>query len=164
MSKIFAILVLALLIAGVATATVYALPIIGQVNAAQAQNGDMTQSQSQLRQRDCTQSGEMTQTRERLQLRACAQNGECTCGGPCARNQGDLETANGETYQNQLCEQTVAFSVNVVSAASEDAISPGPAPGSGDGIPSGNQYIQPETPGVGPAPNSGDGIPDGSGF
>jgi hypothetical protein len=43
-------------------------------------------------------------------------------------------------------------------------ISPGPAPNSGDGIPSGNQYIQPESPGDGPAPNSGDGIPDGSGF
>ena len=58
----------------------------------------------------------------------------------------------------------VTFCVNVVSAATEDAISPGPAPSSGDGIPSGNQYIQPETPGVGPAPNSGDGDPDGSGF
>ncbi|MCP8322699.1 MAG: hypothetical protein L6N96_00775 [Candidatus Methylarchaceae archaeon HK02M2] len=54
--------------------------------------------------------------------------------------------------------------VSEVNAATEDAISPGPAPGSGDGIPSGNQYIQPETPGVGPAPNSGDGVPDGSGF
>ena len=43
-------------------------------------------------------------------------------------------------------------------------ISPGPAPDSGDGIPSGNQYIQPDSPGVGPAPNSGDGVPDGSGF
>ena len=58
----------------------------------------------------------------------------------------------------------VTFCITIVSAASEDAISPGPAPGSGDGIPSGNQYIQPNTPGVGPAPNSGDGIPDGSGF
>ena len=58
----------------------------------------------------------------------------------------------------------VTLCVNVVSAATEDAISPGPAPNSGDGIPSGNQYIQPETPGDGPAPNSGDGIPDGSGF
>jgi hypothetical protein len=54
--------------------------------------------------------------------------------------------------------------VNGVSAAIENAISPGPAPDSGDGIPSGNQYIQPETPGDGPAPNSGDGVPDGSGF
>ena len=43
-------------------------------------------------------------------------------------------------------------------------ISPGPAPDSGDGIPSGNQFIRPDNPGVGPAPNSGDGIPDGSGF
>lgn len=43
-------------------------------------------------------------------------------------------------------------------------VSPGPAPNSGDGIPSGNQYIQPDNPGDGPAPNAGDGIPDGSGF
>lgn len=44
-------------------------------------------------------------------------------------------------------------------------VSPGPAPEYGDGIPSGNQEIQPpEAPGIGPAPNSGDGVPDGSGF
>ncbi|MCW3997098.1 MAG: hypothetical protein NWF10_00825 [Candidatus Bathyarchaeota archaeon] len=43
-------------------------------------------------------------------------------------------------------------------------VGPGPAPDSGDGIPSGNQFIRPDNPGVGPAPNSGDGIPDGSGF
>ena len=42
--------------------------------------------------------------------------------------------------------------------------SPGPAPDSGDGVPSGNQFIRPDNPGVGPAPNSGDGTPDGSGF
>jgi hypothetical protein len=54
--------------------------------------------------------------------------------------------------------------VSAVNAASEDAVSPGPAPDSSDGIPSGNQYIQPETPGVGPAPNAGDGVSDGSGF
>jgi hypothetical protein len=46
----------------------------------------------------------------------------------------------------------------------EEAISPGPKPGSGDGVPDGNQFIQPETTGKGPAPNSGDGVPDGSGF
>ena len=40
----------------------------------------------------------------------------------------------------------------------------GPAPESGDGDPSGNQFIQPETPGIGPAPNAGDGVSDGSGF
>jgi hypothetical protein len=43
-------------------------------------------------------------------------------------------------------------------------ISPGPAPNSGDGIPDGNQFIQPDSPGLGPAPNCGDGISDGSGF
>ena len=40
----------------------------------------------------------------------------------------------------------------------------GPAPGSGDGDPSGNPLIRPDNPGMGPAPNSGDGDPDGSGF
>ncbi|MBN1683301.1 hypothetical protein JW865_07095 [Candidatus Bathyarchaeota archaeon] len=40
----------------------------------------------------------------------------------------------------------------------------GPAPDSGDGVPSGNPYIRPDAPGNGSAPNSGDGIPDGSGF
>jgi len=54
--------------------------------------------------------------------------------------------------------------VSAASAATDNAVSPGPAPDSGDGVPSGNQYIQPETPGDGPAPNSGDGVPDGSGF
>jgi hypothetical protein len=48
--------------------------------------------------------------------------------------------------------------------AAEEAISPGPKPGAGDGFPEGNQFIQPDTPGTGPAPNSGDGDPDGSGF
>ncbi|MHA2428325.1 MAG: hypothetical protein ACXADB_09905 [Candidatus Hermodarchaeia archaeon] len=70
MATTWAILVFALLITSVATATVYALPIIQQAEAVQAQSGDMTQSQTQLRQRDCAQSGEMTQIRERLQLRA----------------------------------------------------------------------------------------------
>lgn len=45
-----------------------------------------------------------------------------------------------------------------------ELVSPGPAPSSGDGVPSGNQYIQPDTGGVGPAPNAGDGVSDGSGF
>ena len=49
-------------------------------------------------------------------------------------------------------------------AAAEEPLSPGPAPDSGDGVPSGNQYIRPDNPGDGPAPNSGDGDPDGSGF
>ena len=44
------------------------------------------------------------------------------------------------------------------------ALSPGPAPLSGDGFPDGNQFIRPDKPGMGPAPNSGDGDPDGSGF
>ena len=51
-----------------------------------------------------------------------------------------------------------------VFGLNEAPVSPGPAPDSGDGTPSGNQYIQPETSGMGPAPNSGDGVSDGSGF
>ncbi len=53
----------------------------------------------------------------------------------------------------------------IASAAS----SVGPAPNSGDCIPDGSGFDQPnrqnpDSPGRGPAPNSGDGIPDGSGF
>ena len=44
------------------------------------------------------------------------------------------------------------------------SVAAGPAPESGDGSPSGNQFIQPEAPGDGPAPNCGDGVSDGSGF
>lgn len=45
----------------------------------------------------------------------------------------------------------------------------GPAPNSGDCIPDGSGFNQPngqnqDSSGMGPAPNSGDGIPDGSGF
>lgn len=45
----------------------------------------------------------------------------------------------------------------------------GPAPNSGDSIPDGSGFDQPnrqnqDSSGMGPAPNSGDGIPDGSGF
>ncbi len=45
----------------------------------------------------------------------------------------------------------------------------GPAPNSGDCIPDGSGFDQPnrqnqDTIGMGPAPNSGDGVPDGSGF
>lgn len=48
----------------------------------------------------------------------------------------------------------------------------GPAPNSGDCIPDGSGFDEPNGPNadgsgvgpVGPAPNSGDGIPDGSGF
>jgi hypothetical protein len=48
------------------------------------------------------------------------------------------------------------------------AASVGPAPNSGDCIPDGSGFEQPnwqnDTPGMGPAPNAGDGVPDGSGF
>ena len=64
------------------------------------------------RQRDCSQSGEMTQTQQRLQLRECTQNSDCTCEEPCVCNQGDSETATGNTYQNQFCEQTCLCSQN----------------------------------------------------
>ena len=106
MATTLAILVFALLITGVATATVYALPIVQQATAAQAQNGDMTQLQDRLRQRDCSQSGETIQSQQRLQLRDCSQNCDCTCEGICSCNQSNPETAMGNTYQNQVCEQT----------------------------------------------------------
>jgi hypothetical protein len=51
--------------------------------------------------------------------------------------------------------------------AAENSV--GPAPNSGDCIPDGSGFDQPnwqnpDNPGKGPAPNAGDGIPDGSGF
>jgi len=58
----------------------------------------------------------------------------------------------------------LAVAVLSVGAVANAAVTPGPAPDSGDGTPSGNQYIQPETPGMGPAPDAGDGVSDGSGF
>ncbi len=59
----------------------------------------------------------------------------------------------------------LALAVLSVSAVVKAAVTPGPAPNSGDGVPSGNQFIQPDTPdSPGPAPNAGDGISDGSGF
>jgi hypothetical protein len=58
----------------------------------------------------------------------------------------------------------VSLTCVYVFGAASGAESPGPAPDSGDGVPDGNQYIQPEAPGVGPVPNCGDGVPDGSGF
>jgi hypothetical protein len=52
-------------------------------------------------------------------------------------------------------------------AAAENSV--GPAPNSGDCIPDGSGFDQPncqneDRPGMGPAPNAGDCIPDGSGF
>ena len=65
-----------------------------------------------------------------------------------------------------LLSTILVISLTCVYAVCEDAEAeaPGPAPYSGDGIPSGNQDIRPEAPGRGPAPNSGDCDPDGSGF
>ena len=56
------------------------------------------------------------------------------------------------------------LSLTMLSIAEVASAAVGPAPFSGDGIPSGNQEIQPDTLGVGPAPNAGDGVSDGSGF
>ena len=50
--------------------------------------------------------------------------------------------------------------VSAVGAA-EEPVSAGPPDNAGDGVPDGNQYIQPDTPGMGPAPSSGDGSSDG---
>jgi hypothetical protein len=56
-----------------------------------------------------------------------------------------------------------------IVAAAEEPISPGPAPNSGDCIPDGSGFDEPnwqneDRSGIGPAPNAGDGISDGSGF
>jgi len=73
----------------------------------------------------------------------------------------------GKNVKKQIC---VAIVLLVVASmfcgivAAQTATSPGPKPGYGDGIPDGNQFIQPDAPGPGPAPNSGDGTSDGSGF
>lgn len=54
--------------------------------------------------------------------------------------------------------------VSMVCGAVAAEASPGPSLYSGDGIPSGNQFIRPDNLGVGPAPNSSDSIPDGVGL
>lgn len=64
----------------------------------------------------------------------------------------------------------LAMTVFCATAAASNAY--GPAPNSGDCIPDGSGFEEPNGPNadgsgvgqVGPAPNSGDGIPDGSGF
>jgi hypothetical protein len=61
------------------------------------------------------------------------------------------------------------FAGMICGIASAASSSIGPAPNSGDCIPDGSGFDQPnrynqDSPGMGPAPNSGDGIPDGSGF
>ena len=66
----------------------------------------------------------------------------------------------------------LSFTVSMVLSVSGNATDNkgvGPAPNSGDGIPDGSGFDQPNrhnegSAGKGPAPNSGDGIPDGSGF
>lgn len=60
--------------------------------------------------------------------------------------------------------------VAVIAALIALAVSRGPAPNSGDGIPDGSGMSTQPCPqsdsgsSRGPAPNSGDGVPDGSGF
>ncbi|MCW4044995.1 MAG: hypothetical protein NWE94_05695 [Candidatus Bathyarchaeota archaeon] len=64
----------------------------------------------------------------------------------------------------------LAMTVFCATASAKNAL--GPAPNSGDGIPDGSGFDEPNGPNadgygvgpVGPAPNSGDCIPDGSGF
>jgi hypothetical protein len=65
---------------------------------------------------------------------------------------------------------TLVFSILLVCGmvCGIAAASVGPAPNSGDCIPDGSGFDQPNQlnagNGNGPAPNAGDGIPDGSGF
>ncbi len=100
------IIVLALLITGVATATVYAVPVLQQAYAAGTQSGDRMQSQDHLRLQDGTLSGEMAQTQLRRQLSECTQTCDCTCEGPCDCNQSDSAPATGSAYQNHVSLQT----------------------------------------------------------
>jgi len=68
---------------------------------------------------------------------------------------------------------TVLLAGAVLAADGDSAGPVGSAPNSGDGVPDGSGFEEPNGPvgevgpgsgPVGPAPNSGDGIPDGSGF
>lgn len=56
----------------------------------------------------------------------------------------------------------IVASMAVGIVAAENSVAPPDT--AGDGVPDGNQFIQPDTPGMGPAPNCGDGVSDGSGF
>jgi len=105
MPSTLAIIVVALLLTGVWTATVYALPLIQQMSGAQIQNRDVIQSQDRLCLRACSQSGAITQTQERFRLNECSQNCECLCDEGSVRTQGDLEQIAGNAYQNRLGEQ-----------------------------------------------------------
>jgi hypothetical protein len=63
----------------------------------------------------------------------------------------------------------VLVCASIVCGIAAAEISVGPAPNSGDCIPDGSGFEQPnwqneDNSGMGPAPNAGDGIPDGSGF
>lgn len=110
-----AIIALALLLTGAATATVYALPIMPQVNGAQAQNGDLIQTQDRLRLQDCDR--DTTQTQDRLRLRDCTQNRTRKGNGYC--NNGGSESMAGHMYQNRLCEQAGVCSQNGNGSAQE---------------------------------------------
>ena len=83
MATMLAVLALALLLTGAATATAYAAPILTRSQG--NMNSDGTKDQTRLRTRDCsgakemTQAGTMLQTRE--QARNCSGDCECECLG-----------------------------------------------------------------------------------
>ena len=112
MATTFSIIVLALLLTGAAATTVYALPIISQVTAAQASNGDGNQTQDQQQMQDRERKGDMTQTQDRLRLRDGSQNCNGQCEGSGTSNQGSSEQTAGDRCQNQYCEQTRVRSQN----------------------------------------------------
>ncbi len=109
MATTLAIVALALLLTGAATATVYALPVAPQVNGvqvqAQTQNGDMDQTQDRLRLQDC--DGNMTQAHDMLRVhsRDCAQNRTGEGNGNCNRDGSESITGHMYMHQNRLCEQ-----------------------------------------------------------
>jgi len=81
MATMLAVLALALLLTGAATATAYAAPMLAGSQG--NMNGKGTRDQDRLRTRDCsgaqemTQAGTMLQTRE--QARNCSADCECEC-------------------------------------------------------------------------------------
>ena len=102
MATTLSIIVLALLLTGVAATTVSALPLISQVTAAQASNGDGNQTQDQQQLQGRERKGDLTQTQDRLRLRDGSQNCNGQCEGIGTSDEGSSEH----------CEQTRVRSQN----------------------------------------------------
>jgi hypothetical protein len=80
-----------------------------------------------------------------------------------------METGGKNMKKNVGIAILLLVCASIVCGVVAAETSVGPAPNSGDCIPDGSGFDQPnwqnpDNPGKGPAPNAGDGIPDGSGF